>query len=234
MSDEPLPQKPHEETIEKFIARLRRAELPVGAFNLYQHNDATLDARAGAAKRRENLRRYLKSVQEARFALIGLCPGYRGARFTGIAFTDEAHLCWPGSLYDRTSLRPEPWRERSAGCVMDLIGGRNDVVCWNVVPWHCHEPGNLLSNADPDARMIELGVPELEFFLARLVPRAQVVAVGNVARDVLTRFEGKLSAARKNVGASHAASLHVRHPAHGGEAEFREGLCKLLGVTLDE
>ena len=72
------------------------------------------------------------------------------------------------------------------------------------------------------------------FVILLKIPRAQVVGVGNVARDVLTRFEAKLSAARKNVGASHAASLHVRHPAHGGEAEFREGLCNLLGVTLDE
>ncbi len=230
---EAAPQKPREETIEKFIARLRRAELPDGAFNLYAHNHPEHDARAGAAKRRENLRRYLKALPEPRFALVGLCPGYRGARFTGIAFTDEVHLCWPGTLFDRTSARAEPWRERSASCVMDVIGGRTDIVCWNVVPWHCHEIGNPLSNTDPGTGLLELGVGELEFFLSRLAPHAQVIAVGQLARDTIDRFAGRLAAARRSVGAQHAAPLHVRHPVHGGEAEFRAGLARFLNLAND-
>ena len=36
--------------------------------------------------------------------------------------------------------------------------------------------------------MIALGLPELEFFLTRLYPRAQVISVGNVARDALERL----------------------------------------------
>lgn len=231
---EPAPQKPHEETIEKFISRLRRVELPDGVFNIYSENHPQHDVRAGAAKRRENLRRYIKALPDPKFALIGLCPGYRGARFTGIPFTDEAHLCWPGTLFDRTGTREQPWRERSATCVMDLIGGRHDVICWNVVPWHCHEIGNPLSNAEPNAKTLELGAAELEFFLSRIANRAQVVAVGNVAREVLATLDAKLAAARKSVGATHVSPLHVRHPAHGGEAEFREGLTRLLGITYGE
>lgn len=231
---EPAPQKPREETIEKFISRLRRAELPPGVFNLYAHNHPVHDTRAGAAKRRENLRRYLKALPDPRFALVGLCPGYRGARFTGIAFTDEAHLCWPGTLFDRTGARAKPWRERSASCVMDVIGGRTDIVCWNVVPWHCHEIGNELSNAEPDAKTLELGAAEVEFFLSRLAPHAQVIAVGNVARDVLASLHARLAAARRSVGAAHGSPLHVRHPAHGGEAEFRAQLAALLDIAPDD
>jgi uracil-DNA glycosylase len=90
---EPTPQKPYEESIEKLIARLRRAELPENVFNPYRLDDPEHDLRGGAARRRENLRRYLKAVRDARWLLVGLAPGYRGARFTGVPFTDEHRLC---------------------------------------------------------------------------------------------------------------------------------------------
>lgn len=61
-----------------------------------------------------------------------------------------------------------------------------------------------------------------------------MVSVGNVARDTLAALEGKIAAARKSVGATYMSPLHVRHPAHGGEAEFRDGIVKLLGITPDD
>jgi uracil-DNA glycosylase len=222
MEPAPTPQKPYEEAIEKLIARLRRAELPENVFNHYRVDYPEHDIRGGAARRRENLRRYLKAVRDARWLLVGLAPGYRGARFTGVPFTDEHRLCWPGSCYDRTGARENAWREATAGVVMELLGARNDIACWNVCPWHPHEPGNMLSNADPDAETIGYGLQVLEWLALRLLPKARVVAVGQVAAEALRTF-------RVN-GRLVEVAAELRHPAHGGANEFRDEAIKLLGL----
>jgi uracil-DNA glycosylase len=222
----PVPQKPFEEGIEKLIARLRRAELPEHVFNIYKRDDPELDVRGGAAKRRENLRRYFKAIREPRYALIGIAPGWRGARFTGVPFTDEDRLCFPGSCYDRTSRRERAYREATAGVVMDVLGARTDIICWNVVPWHPHQPGNPLSNADPDAETIGYGMEIMEFLFQRLYPNTQPVAVGRVAAE-------SLASLRVN-GKSIEVAAEFRHPAHGGAAEFKEQAIALLGVSDDD
>jgi hypothetical protein len=195
-------------------------------FNQYRSDDPEIDVRGGAAKRRENLRRYLKAIREPRYAFIGLAAGYRGARFTGVAFTDEDRLCFPGSCYDPTSRRERPWRELSGGVVMDLLGARTDVVCWNLVPWHPHQPGEPLSNADPDRETIDQGLTALEFFFQRLYPRTAAVAVGRISAQAL-------SSLRVN-GKPVPVAAELRHPSHGGAAEFRVQATSLLGLTQEE
>jgi uracil-DNA glycosylase len=216
----PTPQKPYEEAIEKLIAKLRRFEPPEGVFNLYKQTDPEHDLRGGAAKRRENLRRYLKAVRSANWLLVGLAPGYRGARFTGIPFTDEHRLCFPGSCYDRTASRDRAYKEATAGTVMGLLGARTDIACWNICPWHPHEPGNPLSNADPSPEMIGYGLEVLEYLLHRLFSGARVVAVGRAAEQAL----GGLSVQGNPVNLIGS----VRHPARGGAREFKDGLLALL------
>lgn len=225
MEQAPTAQKPYEEAIEKVIARLRRAELPPHVCNIYRSDDPNLDLRGGAAKRRENLRRYLKALRDARWLLVGLAPGWRGARFTGIPFTDEHRLCFPGSCYDRTGKHERPMREATAGVVMDLLGARTDVACWNVCPWHPHEAGNPLSNADPDAEMLGYGLEVMESLIARLFPRAQLIAVGQVAANALREL--KINGQPANLVAE------LRHPAHGGAEEFRAQAAKLLDIELN-
>jgi uracil-DNA glycosylase len=222
----PIPQKPFEEGIEKLIARLRRAELPEHVFNLYGRDMPELDVRGGSAKRRENLRRYLKAIRQPRFVFVGLAPGYRGARFTGVPFTDEHRLCFPGSSFDRTSRRDREMREATAGVVMDVLGSRTDVVCWNAVPWHPHQPGEPLSNAEPDAETLRYGLEVLEFLAARLYPNATYVPVGKVAAE-------SLQALRVN-GKPVSVAGALRHPAHGGAEEFRTQASALLGIPESE
>ena len=226
MDAQPIPQKPFEEAIEKLLNRLRRAELPPHVFNLYRDDDPALDLRGGAARRRENLRRYLKALREPAFVLVGLAPGYRGARFTGVPFSDEHRLCFPGSCYDRTARRPQPWREATAGVVMETLGAGANVACFNVVPWHPHQPAQPLSNAEPDSATVTAGLEVLAYFFERLYPNTKVAAVGNVAAEAL----GRLRVQGKPV----EVVAHLRHPAHGGAAEFRRQAAELLGLAGDD
>ncbi|MHC4840795.1 MAG: uracil-DNA glycosylase [Planctomycetota bacterium] len=221
MAEAPVALKPFEEGIEKLIARLRRAELPEHVFNFYRQNDPELDARGGAARRRENLRRYLKTLKTPKFAFIGIAPGYRGARFTGVPFSDEHRLCYPGSCYDRTSTRENAYKEATAKVVMELLGARTDVVCWNLVPWHPHENGKLLSNSDPDKDTIELGLQALDWFFERLYPNVQRICVGKLVQKHMQAHYGE-------------EYTCVRHPARGGADEFRTQASELLGINPEE
>lgn len=221
MAEAPLPSKPFEEGIEKLISLLRRTEMPANVFNIYKQNDPELDARGGAARRRENLRRYLKVLKAPKYAFIGIAPGYRGARFTGVPFSDEHRLCYPGSCYDRTSTRESAYKEASGSVVMEVLGARTDVVCWNLVPWHPHQPDNLLSNSDPDAETIKLGLQAMDWFFERLYPEVQRVCVGKLVQKHMQDHCGQ-------------QYTYIRHPARGGANEFREQAGKLLEIESEK
>jgi uracil-DNA glycosylase len=78
----------------------------------------------------------------------------------------------------------------------------DDVLLWNVVPTH---PGDERSNRRPMRAEIEAGLP----FARELAEGRTVVPVGRIAQAAL-------------------GGAYLRHPAHGGAAEFRRGLVALL------
>jgi uracil-DNA glycosylase family 4 len=82
--------------------------------------------------------------------------------------------------------------------VLARLGVEDEVLLWNVVPTH---PGNETSNRRPTRAEVDAASP----FLDELTSGRVAIAVGRVA----------------------AASLdapYVRHPSHGGAAEFEAGL----------
>lgn len=85
--------------------------------------------------------------------------------------------------------------------VLAELGLEEHVLLWNVVPTH---PGTATSNRGPRAAEIAAGLP----FLRELARGRRAVAVGRLAEAVL---EG---------------APYVRHPSHGGAAEFRAGLLR--------
>jgi uracil-DNA glycosylase len=87
--------------------------------------------------------------------------------------------------------------------VLDELGLAGEVLLWNVVPTH---PGDERSNRRPSRSQIEAGLP----FVRELARGRRVVPVGRVAHEAL-------------------GGAYVRHPAHGGAAEFRRGLREQLG-----
>jgi uracil-DNA glycosylase len=86
--------------------------------------------------------------------------------------------------------------------VLAELGLENQVLLWNVVPTH---PGTPSSNRRPTRAEVAAARP----FLAELAGSRELVAVGRLA-------EAELGAP------------YVRHPSHGGAAEFRAGLRRLL------
>jgi hypothetical protein len=75
-----------------------------------------------------------------------------------------------------------------------------DVLCWNVVPTH---PGTSRSNRRPTAREVDAG----RCFLDEVASDRRILAVGRLAATV-------------------TEAPYLRHPSHGGAAEFRAGLLR--------
>jgi uracil-DNA glycosylase len=86
------------------------------------------------------------------------------------------------------------------------LGLEDDVLLWNVVPTHPHRTGVSSSNRRPTATEVR----EAMRFLLELAAGRRTIAVGRLAHSVL-------------------GGRYVRHPSHGGSAEFRAGL--LLSIS---
>jgi uracil-DNA glycosylase len=82
-----------------------------------------------------------------------------------------------------------------------------DVLLWNVVPTHPHRQGEPMSNRRPTAAEVEAGMR----FLPQLADGRTTIAVGRVAHAVL-------------------GGHYVRHPSHGGSAQFRADLLLSIGA----
>ena len=89
--------------------------------------------------------------------------------------------------------------EPTATVVQDAVARLElDVVCWNVVPTH---PGTASSNRRPTQAEITASRP----FLEELAEGRRILAVGRLAQAA-------------------TGAPYLRHPSHGGAAEFRAGL----------
>ena len=88
------------------------------------------------------------------------------------------------------------------GRVLDRLDATEAVLLWNAVPTH---PGDESSNRRPTRAEVAGGLE----FARRLARGRRVVAVGRVAHAAL-------------------GGAYVRHPSHGGAAEFERGLGTLL------
>jgi uracil-DNA glycosylase len=73
-----------------------------------------------------------------------------------------------------------------------------DALCWNVVPTH---PGTQTSNRRPTRAEVEASRP----FLEELASGRGILALGRLAEAA-------------------TGAPYLRHPSHGGAAEFRAGL----------
>jgi hypothetical protein len=82
------------------------------------------------------------------------------------------------------------------------LGLSAEVLLWNVVPTH---PGSEHTNRPPTSSEVRAGLP----FALELAKGRRLIPVGRVAHAAL-------------------GGSYIRHPAHGGAAEFRRGLAALV------
>jgi hypothetical protein len=193
-----------------------------GVVNPYRDSLPELDLPGGPRRRRANLEAYLERVGRPRLVLLGEALGFRGGRFTGIAFTSERQLAggarwrlpWAGEPFAPTSRNPALWLEPSGSVVWDALGGdARGALLWNAFPWHPFGARGPLSNRTPERRLVEANLDVLERLL-EAVDGARVVAVGRTAEAALGRLG--------------VEGARVRHPAHGGARLFREQLRAFL------
>jgi hypothetical protein len=201
----------------RLLYRGPRGEAP-NVVNPYREAFADLDGPAAARRRRENLEAYLDRVGTPRLVLVGEALGYRGGRFSGIAFTserqllgpDDRRLPWGGAPFQATSRNPALWLEPSGSIVWDGLGGdARGALVWNSFPWHPYGVAGPLSNRTPERGLVAANLHVLERLLAEL-PDSRVLAVGRTAQGALAELGLEAPA--------------LRHPAHGGAMLFREQL----------
>jgi Uracil DNA glycosylase superfamily len=196
--------------------------------NPYRDADPELDRPGAARRRRANLEAYLERVGRPRVVLVGEALGFRGGRFSGIAFTSERQLCgddgrrlpWATAPpFAPTSRNPALWLEPSGSVVWGALGGEaRGVLLWNSFPWHPWGAAGPLSNRAPERSLWLANLGVLERLLAEL-GRVLVLAVGRTSQAALSEL-----------GADAPA---LRHPAHGGAAIFREQVGKHLRARLE-
>jgi hypothetical protein len=202
------------ELIDSFIEKLAAGKVAEDAHNQYAPGDEY------NAIRRDNLRLYLSQMRERnpRVLLVGEAPGYQGCRRCGVPFTSDFILLNPPDgvpiLGEAAGYRMSPEydklrKEPSATIVWNTIGQTGLVpLIFSAYPFHPFKKGKPLSNRAPRASELEEGKP----FLAEVLSMfniESVMAVGNKAEKSLTEMDVDF--------------VKLRHPSHGGKAEFVAG-----------
>src|SRR5438132_11244322 len=167
--------------IRDFVTRLAAAEI-----------GATYNQYADSALLRHRLASYLAARRDAQVVLVGEAAGYRGARVSGIPFTSERQLTGTGPAEATATIVHR---------VLGELGLGEEVLLWNVVPTHPHEPERPYTNRRPTRGEIRASLPLLE----TVTRGRRAIAVGRLAETVL-------------------GAPYVRHPSHGGAEAFRAGL----------
>jgi hypothetical protein len=193
-----------------------------GVVNPYRDADPALDLPGAAKVRRANLEAYLGWVGRPRVVLVGEALGFRGGRFSGIAFTGERQICgadgrrlsWSSHLpFAPSSRNPELWLEPSGSIVWGALGdAAAGVLLWNSFPWHPYGKAGALSNRTPEPGLWKANLHVLEALFGEIAESGAVraLAVGRTAQAALGELGIEAPA--------------LRHPAHGGAAVFREQL----------
>ncbi|MBR3319880.1 uracil-DNA glycosylase [Candidatus Saccharibacteria bacterium] len=174
--------------IDEFIQELTEYKSSDTVFNMYSGDSAA------AKKCRENLRKYLEQHKNTQILLVGEAPGYKGCAKTGVPFTSDSG-------------------EVSSKVLQEAINKYNpgiDVLMWNAFPFHPHKKGDLESNRRPTKSELEIGQKFLDSFLKVFPSVTCVASVGNVAKELLEKFEFEY---RPN---------HICHPSYGHKKQCEE------------
>lgn len=226
--------------LENFIGQLQQAQLYENAFNPWSDYDQQHDLSKNApVVRSKQLREYLqKRIGLAKYIFLAEGLSYQGGKFTGIAMTSERiilgnHEQVPASAV--FSIQPERTSAQGISSAVDKLGMAEptasivwkailknkippeQVVLWNIFPWHPHKPDASLTNRTPTDQELALG---LEYFkmLLELFSACQVLCLGKKSELTVSQ------------ALPHLQPVVLRHPANGGARLFENGLISFLNA----
>lgn len=182
-------------------------------FNPYSERCDVYDVYDAPRRRSTLLKKMLNAACEVEVdaVWIGRDLGYKGGRRTGLALTDDLHLChhagrWGVEVGRLTKGQAVP--ERTAAVIWSILGHiRSPIFLWNVFPLHPYEAGEPFSNRAHNSRERLAGEEVLRELVQLLNPK-RIVAIGNDAQKAARRFNGQCEV------------LKVRHPSYGGQNIF--------------
>ena len=209
---------------DQFVRALSELSLD-NTFNPYSDRCIVHDLPDAPERRAQALLDMLKSAVDKSVdsIWIGRDPGYRGARRTGLALTDDLHIGVHAERWDLSMQRPTKGAvvmERTATVTWSVLSRLdNPIFLWNVFPLHPHEPGDPFSNRRHNSVERRIGESFLDQLVGLLSP-CRLVAIGNDAANSARRLAD-----------STIEVVKVRHPSHGGQRQFISQMYDLYGIS---
>lgn len=224
--------------VKEFVVDLQNVQLAANAFNPWNDFDCRYDNSEQAPQIRSlQLEAYLQErIGRAKYILLAEGLSYQGGKFTGIAMTSERIVLGNHELVPPTAvfaMKAQRTSGMGISSSVDKLGMAeptasivwkallknkippDEVVLWNIFPWHPFKFGNILSNRTPDEAELQLG---LEYFkrLLELFPNCQLLCLGKKSEATILQ------------GLPHLKITALRHPANGGAKLFGDGLVNFL------
>lgn len=220
-------------TISDFVEKLQAYERPL-VFNPWRDYDEQYDIspEAPQIRRRQLVDYLLQRIAKARYVFVAEAAGYQGCHFTGIAITCERMLLDAhkqinsamiiGHQGQRTS-RPDcpfmtskPQRQSGMneptdtyvwGAIIDNGLDPQDVLLWNIFPFHPHKEGSLFTNRTPTDEELADGLSYTQDLQQLCQHDVSIAAIGKKSTQTL-----------ETAGLT---AVSLRHPANGGAGQFR-------------
>ena len=208
----------------QFLDVLRKLSFE-NTFNPYSNRCAVHDLDDAPERRLELLHSLLEVaiVRKIDSIWIGRDLGYRGGRRTGLALTDDVHICEYAARWGLSVQRPTKGdiaAERTAAVIWSVLSQvKVSVFLWNVFPLHPHEPNNPFSNRSHNSIERRTGEKLLSQLILLLKPH-RLIAIGNDAARTVRRLSDNQEV------------IQVRHPSYGGKSQFLAQMSEAYNLEL--
>lgn len=209
--------------VKAFVQSLSKCEHQESLFNPFKDICPINDLPNASEIRCENLRIFLEAQlrNKPKYLWIAEAPGYNGTRRSGVFLVSEKHFDEVSEKIksDKFSIatKTEPKIARSVTIMWTLMKELPEFpLTFDVLPFHPFKKGNVLSNRTPMKSEIQKNLHYLKTLIDWFKPE-KIIAIGRKAQTALQALNVPFD--------------YVRHPAHGGQTEFINGIKKIYGLN---